>query len=80
MGSSYARLVRLFQPLAPLDVSHKGPGNLRQLIIEWYMDDPTIVGLAQNAWCKRVKSNVPQEHPGASGTYPPRCRGRLGLL
>ena len=65
---SYPRLARLFQPHAPSEVWHKGPGNLRQLIIEWYKDDPTFAGLAQNAWCKRVKSNVPQEHPGTSGT------------
>lgn len=64
---SYPRLVRLFQPHAPLEVWHKGPGNLRQLIIEWYKDDSTFAGLAQNAWCKRMKSNNPQEHPG-SGT------------
>jgi len=38
------------------------------LIIEWYKDDPTFAGLAQNAWCKRFKSNVPQEHSGTSGT------------
>ena len=65
---SYPRLASLFQPHTPFEVWHKGPGNLRQLIIEWYKDDPTFAGLAQNAWCKRVKSNVPQEHPGTSGT------------
>ena len=65
---SYPRLARMFQPHAPSEVWHKGPGNLRQLIIEWYKDDPTFAGLAQNAWCKRVKSNVPQEHSWTSGT------------
>ena len=65
---SYPRLARLFEPHAPDEVWHKGPGNLRQLIIEWYKDDPTFAGLAPNAWCKRVKStNDPQEHP-ESGT------------
>ena len=64
---SYPRLARLFQPHAPSEVWHKGPGNLRQLIVEWYKDDPTFAGLAENAWCKRVKINDPQEHPG-SGT------------
>ena len=65
---SYPRLARLFQPHAPSEVWHKGPGNLRQLIIEWYKDDSTFAGLAPNAWCKRVKStNDPQEHP-ESGT------------
>ena len=64
---SYPRLARLFQPHTPFEVRHKGPGNLRQLIVEWYKDDPTFAGLAENAWCKRVKINHPQEHPG-SGT------------
>ena len=64
---SYPRLARLFQPHAPSEVWHKGPGNLRQLIVEWYKGDPTFAGLAENAWCKRVKINDPQEHPG-SGT------------
>ena len=47
----------------------QGPGNLRQLIIEWYKDDPTFAGLAQNAWCKRVKSNVPQERTSGTHVY-----------
>ena len=65
---SYPWLARLFEPHAPDEVWHKGPGNLRQLIIEWYKDDSTFAGLAPNAWCKRVKStNDPQEHP-ESGT------------
>ena len=64
---SYPQLVRLFKPHTPFEVWHKGPGNLRQLIVEWYKDDPTFAGLAENAWCKRVKINDPQEHPG-SGT------------
>ena len=64
---SYPRLASLFQPPTPFEVWHKGPGNLRQLIVEWYKDDPTFAGLAENAWCKRMKINDPQEHPG-SGT------------
>ena len=49
---SYDRLYQLFQPHAPLDVWQKGPGNLKQLIIEWYQGDPTFAGLAPSAWCK----------------------------
>lgn len=64
---SYPRLARLLKLHAPIEVWHKGPGNLKQLIIEWYKDDPTFAGLAENAWCKRVKINDPQKHPG-SGT------------
>ena len=70
MGSSYARLVRLFQPLAPLDLSHKVPGNLRQLIIEWYKDDPAFIGLAPREWCKRVTSNdAAQNRSGKTYLY-----------
>ena len=50
--ASYDRLYQLFQPHAPLDVWQKGPGNLKQLIIEWYQGDPTFSGLAPSAWCK----------------------------
>ena len=50
---SYDRLYELFQPHAPLDVWQKGPGNLKQLIIEWYQGDPAFTGLAPSAWCKQ---------------------------
>jgi len=49
---SYDTLLQLFQPHAPLHVWRKGPGNLKQLIIEWYQGDPTFSGLAPSAWCK----------------------------
>jgi len=51
--ASYDRLYQLFQPHAPLDVWQKGPGNLKQLIIEWYQGDPNFAGLAPSAWCKQ---------------------------
>jgi hypothetical protein len=50
---SYDRLYELFQPHAPLDVWQKGPGNLKQLIIEWYQGDPAFTGLAPSAWCRQ---------------------------
>ena len=50
---SYDRLYQLFQPLAPLDVWQKGPGNLKQLVIEWYQGDSAFAGLAPSAWCKQ---------------------------
>ena len=65
---SYDRLYQLFQPHAPLHVWRKGPGNLKQLIIEWYQGDPTFAGLAPSAWCKRfVTRNEPQHHQGRGG-------------
>ena len=62
---SYASLLQLFQPHAPMDVWRTGPGNLKQLITEWYKGDPTFIGLAPDAWCKRVASNEPQDRPGS---------------
>ena len=65
---SYDRLYQLFQPHAPLDVWQKGPGNLKQLITEWYQGDPTFAGLAPSAWCKRrVTRMEPQHHQGRGG-------------
>ena len=65
---SYDRLYQLIQPHAPLDVWQKGPGNLKQLITEWYQGDPTFAGLAPSAWCKRlVTRNEPQHGQGRGG-------------
>ena len=64
---SYASLLQLFQPHAPMDVWRTGPGNLKQLITEWYKGDPTFIGLAPDAWCKRVASNEPQDQHAGSG-------------
>ena len=66
--ASYDTLYQLFHPHAPLDVWQKGPGNLKQLIIEWYQGDPTFSGLAPSAWCKRlVTRNEPQHGQGRGG-------------
>ena len=65
---SYDTLYQLFQPHAPLDVWQKGPGNLKQLITEWYQGDPAFTGLAPSAWCKRlVTRNEPQHGQGRGG-------------
>ena len=67
---SYDRLYELVQPHAPLDVWQKGPGNLKQLITEWYQGDPAFTGLAPSAWCKRlpvVTRNEPQHRQGRGG-------------
>ena len=62
---SYDRLFQLFQPHASVDVWKKGRGNLKQRIVEWYKGDPAFIGLAPDAWCKRVASNEPQDRPGS---------------
>ena len=65
---SFDRLYRLFQPHAA--VCKKGPGNLRQRIIEWYTDDPAFIGLAPHEWCKRITSNdAPQNGSGKTFLY-----------
>ena len=46
-------LYRLFQPHNRAEVWLMGPGNLKQLIIEWYQGDPNFAGLAPSAWCKQ---------------------------
>ena len=51
----------------------KGPGNLKQLITEWYQGDPAFTGLAPSAWCKRlpvVTRNKPQHRQGRGGRTP----------
>ena len=66
--ASYDRLYQLFEPHAPLDVWQKGPGNLKQLVIEWYQGDSAFTGLAPSALCKRfVTRNEPQHHQGRGG-------------
>ena len=48
---SCERLVSLFHPYAPTEVSRLGPVNLKQLITEWYKDHPAFAGLPFSAWC-----------------------------
>ena len=60
--ASDRRLYLLFHPLAPTDVWSKGPGNLKQLITEWYKAHPAFAGSVE--WCKRVKNTDPQDNSG----------------
>ena len=60
--ASDRRLYLLFHPLAPIDVWLKGPGNLKQLITEWYKAHPAFAGSVE--WCKRVKNTDPQDNSG----------------
>ena len=61
---SYKKLVSLFQPFAPTEVWQHGPGNLKQLITEWYKDDPAFAGVEVVAWCKLLKDKDTQ--PGST--------------
>ena len=57
---SYTRLFSTVQPYAPARVWKQGPGNLKQLVIEWCQHHPAYAGLAQSAWCGRLKDDQPQ--------------------
>ena len=39
-------------------------GNLRQLVIEWCEHHPAFAGLAQSAWCMRLRDDDQQAAPG----------------
>ena len=51
---SYARLSSMVRPYVPARVWKQGPGNLKQLVIEWCQNHRAYSGLAQSAWCKRL--------------------------
>ena len=57
---SYTRLFATVQPYAPARVWKQGRGNLKQLVIEWCQHHPAYAGLAQSAWCGRLKDDQPQ--------------------
>ena len=59
---SFRRLFHLFKPHAPLDVWLMGPGNLKQLITEWYQKHSAFAGSV--VWCKRLKNTDLQDGPG----------------
>ena len=47
---SYSHLFHMFEPHAPtMDVWMMGPGNLKQLITEWYEVHPAFAGLKASA-------------------------------
>jgi hypothetical protein len=49
-------LYRLFQPYNQGEVWLMGPGNLKQLITNWYKDHPAFAGLAVKQWCRRLST------------------------
>ena len=59
---SYRRLFHLFEPYAPVDVWLLGPGNLKQLITEWYKKHSAFAGSV--VWCKRLKNADQPNDPG----------------
>ena len=63
---SYTRMLLAVQPLAPARVYKQGPGNLKQLVVQWCRRHPAFAGLAQSAWCKRLPDHDQQALPGRS--------------
>ena len=62
---SYTRLFLIVQPYAPARVWKQGRGNLKQHLVEWCQHHPAFAGLAQSAWCVRMKEDDDQPHPQA---------------
>ena len=54
------------QPFDPLRVHKMGPGNLKQLVVQWCQHHPAFAGLEQSAWCKRRFSEDEQTPSGRS--------------
>ena len=52
---SYTRLFSTVQRYAPARVWWQGPGSLKSLVIEWCQGHPAYAGLAESAWCRRVR-------------------------
>ena len=65
---SYEWLHRIFQPHAPMEVWLLGPGNLKQLITQWYKSHPAFVGLKEGAWIKRLTDTDPEAPPSSQVT------------
>lgn len=51
-------LVDLLRPHAPAEVRDLSSETLRQLITEWYKDDPAFADQPFYAWCKRLKDRT----------------------
>ena len=47
-----------------MDVWLMGPGNLKQMITEWYEAHLACAGTGTVEWCKRVKNTDPQDGSG----------------
>ena len=52
-----------------MDVWMMGPGNLKQLITEWYEVHPAFAGLEASAWYKRVMNKDPRYGTPGSSIY-----------
>ena len=61
---SYARLFSTVQRYAPARVWWQGPGSLKSLVIEWCQGHPAYAGLAESAWCTRLRDKDQQAAPG----------------
>ena len=61
---SYTRLFSTVQPYAPARVWKQGPGNLKQLVIEWCKHHPAYAGLTVSAWCMRQTDDDQLVLPG----------------
>ena len=61
---SYARLFSTVQRYAPARVWLHGPGSLKSLVIGWCQGHPAYAGLAESAWCTRVRDKEQQAAPG----------------
>ena len=44
-------------------VAQLGNVRLKQLITDWFTNDPAFVGLPFSAWCKLLKDKDPQDGP-----------------
>ena len=51
-------LIGLLRPYAPAEVRDLSSETLRQLIMEWYKDDPAFADQPFYAWCKRLKDKT----------------------
>ena len=58
---SYTKLFRVIESHAEAKVWKQGPGNLKQLVIQWCQSYPAFAGLAPSAWCKRLKDHDQHE-------------------
>ena len=61
--ASYKKLISLFEPHAPIEVSRSGPGSLKKLITAWFKDHPAFASLEVKKWCRKLTDNDPQALP-----------------
>ena len=51
-------LIDLLRPHAPAEVRDLSSEQLKQLITEWYKEDPTFADQPYYAWCKKLKDKT----------------------